>query len=248
MRDFQEFIDKKIAVESTDEFMQLCEDEGLLWNSGKKPTEQKIHPYVTFRANGDDAISSSCIDHFKRKGYEIVPASEFLTPSSPTIEIFQSKQTVVCLKKQDNKVVAVGKAKCNPDDQFNFDYGAKLAYERMEMDIVHRTIKMAGESLAQGLSDGMNGIKTLKNGMRIKKQDRYEVGDRVLIKKKWKSPIVVNQMDFMLGNVYEIVKTLGELNATNGNQYRMKVCDGDIKNFDYYWSVCDSDIKGKVIQ
>lgn len=29
MRDFQEFIDKKIAVEATDEFLQLCEKKVL---------------------------------------------------------------------------------------------------------------------------------------------------------------------------------------------------------------------------
>lgn len=246
MRDFQEFLDKKIAVEATDEFMRLCEDEGLQWNSGKKPTEQKIHPYITFRANGDDAISGDCLDYFKRKGYQIVTAAEFL-PKAPTIEIFQSKQTVVCLKKQDGKVVAAGKAKCNPEDEFDFDYGAKLAFERMQADIARRSMKSVGESIAKGISDGikgavdalkglsdeMNGIKTLKNGMRIKKQDKYEVGDRVLVKKKYTE-------QFRWGNMREFLGKEAIINCCDNTDEAFKVdgCD--------YWFKYNQ-IKGKVM-
>ena len=202
MRDFQEFINEKIAVSCSSakeniDFVKLCCKNGFKlgrsdcmdrFDKNKLWTAGRIFKDEIFNDNNDKSFLSE---------YKIVQASEFLQPQA-TIEIFQSKQTVVCLKKQDGKVVAVGKARCNPEDEFDFDYGAKLAFERMEMDITRRNIVSAGECLARGLKEGikgavdalkelsdeMNGIKTLKNGMRIKKQDVYEVGDRVLLKKR----------------------------------------------------------------
>ena len=79
------------------------------------------------------------------------------------------------------------------------------------------------------------------------KQDVYAVGDIVLIKKKWKSSIPVPDMDFMLGNAYEIIRDRGEQGIEDGHRYRLKVCSGDIKSYADYWEVCHSDIKGKVI-
>lgn len=187
--------------------------------------------------------------YYEHLGYEIVPAAEFLTQSTPTIEIFQSKRTVVCLKKQDNKVVAVGKARCNPEDEFDFDYGSKLAFERMEMDITRRNIVNAGECLARGLKEGikgavdalkelsdeMNGIKTLKNGMRIKKQDVYEVGDRVLLKKKIIDMFLENGVS--VESIVEIKRFCDDECCINGI-----TC-----NSGYPRGVSNSGIKGKVI-
>lgn len=46
------------------------------------------------------------------------------------IEIFRSGKTVIALKRTNGKVVAKGVAKCHPDDEFDFDIGARLAMER----------------------------------------------------------------------------------------------------------------------
>ena len=84
--------------------------------------------------------------------------------------------------------------------------------------------------------------------MRIKKQDKYEVGDVVLIKKEWKSSILKpTTMNSMLGNTYEIME-VGDDNVIKGNgvKYKLKVRN-EGTHWDEYWFVCQSDIKGKVL-
>ena len=207
MRDFQEFINKKIAVTFADKkelraFLELCKENNMTWRT-RAPATEPLSDCIWFKRILTKSIRHEGVlfysepEYYKRSGHEIIPAAEFLTQPTPTIEIFQSKQTVVCLKKQDNKVVAVGKAKCNPADEFDFKTGSDLAYSRMNSDEWKRNnpesqkMFVAGKLALDGFMEGMqnvadalNGVKTLKNGMRIKKQDVYEVGDRVLMKKK----------------------------------------------------------------
>ena len=224
MRKFQEFLDKKVVVSFSDkneqlEFMKLCERNGLLWQSGLKPTEYNCCVISVVR-HADDRLVCGVITLYKRDGFEVVPASEFLH-QPPTIEIFQSKRTVVCLKKQDGKVVAVGKAKCSPEDVFDFEFGATLAFQRM--------IGMKPEV-------EVRGVKTLKNGIKIRKQDKYEIGDRVLIKKKSR---------FSLGKEYRgkivTIKERKKHDATGDEGYGI---DEDNGFFIWY----DEEIKGKVIE
>lgn len=233
MRDFQEFIDKNIAVTFADKkelrvFLDICKENNLTWGMNAPATE----PFLKENGRWLGKILEKSIryervllysepEYYKRRYHEIVPAAEFLT-KAPTIEIFQSKQTVVCLKKQDGKVVAVGKARCNPEDEFDFEYGAYLAFTRM-LDIGKFRERI----------NKTDGIKTLKNGMRIKKQDKYEVGDRVLIKKK---------PDRSYGKEhYGKTATIIEIkpNISGNKSY---VLDIDTR---YLW--IDKDIKGKVM-
>lgn len=51
---------------------------------------------------------------------------------TPTVCIFQSdEKTVVALLKEDGKVLRKGLAKCNDTDEFSFETGAKLAFDRL---------------------------------------------------------------------------------------------------------------------
>jgi len=177
MRNFKEFIDRKVAVvfdseKEIDKFYELCVKNNKINESIITRKDDVLKSFVYFSKEYQIPL----INYYGGEDYLKVKASEFLTQSTTTIEIFQSKQTVICLKKLDGKVVAVGKAKCNPDDAFDFEFGATLAFQRM--------IGMEPLKPPFDISDCEQGIKTLKNGMKIRKQDRYEVGDKVLMKKK----------------------------------------------------------------
>lgn len=231
MRDFKEFLTGDVVVtfsseEELKEFLKLCESKNVTWHGGDPATS--FTP--DFKSEGirydrfDKGLWKGSLRNYSiERNHQFVSANEFLFPEE-RVEIFRSKNAVVCLKKVGGKVVGRGKAKCCPSDTFDFDYGAELAFERML---------------------GKKSVKTPKKT--IVKQDVYAVGDIVLIKKKWKSGIQVSDMDFMLGNAYEVVRDMGERNIKEGHQYRLKVCSGNIKSFNDYWVVCHSDIKGKVV-
>lgn len=235
MRNFQEFIDKKIAVSFADEkeqmeFLKLCKENGLKWrgmdttSSMYKPLWMGFStPIVENYYGNEKGILSTGMSPLRKDEFKIVPASEFLTQSAPTIEIFQSKQTVVCLKKQDGKVVAVGKAKCNPDDAFDFEFGATLAFQRM--------IGMEPLKPPFDISEYEQGVKTLKNGMKIRKQDRYKAGDKVLMKKKT-GLTLLDEMKDCVGKVCTIKDLDGGIELEESGGY----------------CFLNGDIKGKVIE
>ena len=236
MRDFKEFLNGDVVVtfsseEEVKEFLKLCESKNITWHGGDPATVYT----PDFKSDGirfdkyDRGMWNGSLDGYRHIGYhKFIPASKFLVPEE-RIEIFRSKNAIVCLKRVGGRVVAKGVARYNPHDAdeglpFNYDYGAELAFERML---------------------GKKSVKTPKKT--IVKQDVYAVGDIVLIKKKWKSDIPVSDMDFMLGNAYEVVRDIGERSIKEGHQYRLKVCSGDMKSYADYWEVCHSDIKGKVV-
>ena len=250
MRDFQEFIEKKIAVINSLEFMQLCEEKGIKWCGGDLPTARGFEHYqcVEFNKNRNPAgITGSRLTYYENlNGYEIVPASEFLQRQT-TIEIFQSKQTVVCLKKENGKVIARGVARCSKDDVFNFDYGSTIAFKRMLVDSKNKELM---EDFIMPKSDHIQGgsvdavlpkIKTLKDGTKIIKQDCYEVGDKVLIKKKFVSGTQNDRgaMDKWLGKIMTV--------RISGNcTYRMIEDVNALFGSGWSWNI--KDIKGKVIE
>lgn len=102
------------------------------------------------------------------------------------IELYD--KTVIVIYRKDNHVIAHNKvtgkkgiAKCNPEDTFDFNIGAKLAFER------------------------------LMSTNRIVKQDKYEVGDKVKIIDKWVDGCDENldgKMDKHLGTVMTIRKII----------------------------------------
>lgn len=87
-------------------------------------------------------------------------------------------------------------------------------------------------------------IKTLKDGTKIIKQEKYEAWDNILIKNKFHSGIQLVDMDFMPGNVFNVLQVKPDRETNNGIEhcYRVDVGDG------FSWCVCQSDIKGKVIE
>ena len=254
MRDFKEFMNDKIAVvfksESEQlEFFELCEKHKMEWANGKKPKELRpdiSFPVHNFFYNKHLGYSGDGIKCDTLAGIEIVPASEFLQPQT-TIEIFQSKQTVVCLKKENGKVIARGVARCSKDDVFNFDYGSTIAFKRMLVDSKR---KESMKDFVMPKSDHIQGdavdailpkIKKLKDGTKIIKQDKYEVGDKVLIEKKFVSGTQNDrgEMDKWLG---KIMTVRASWNCT----YRMIEDENELFGSGWSWNI--KDIEGKVIK
>ena len=95
-----------------------------------------------------------------RKGYEVydevhkrswyIKENDF-EPVNETIVIYRKDLKVIALDKSTGKKAI---ARCCPEDTFDFETGAKLAFERLTAEPLPKTIK----------------------------QDSYEVGDKVLIK------------------------------------------------------------------
>lgn len=61
------------------------------------------------------------------------------------IEGFKNKNATICLMKKDGKVIAKGVAKCCPDDDYDFEFGIRLAFFRMmELstdELLHEPVK-----------------------------------------------------------------------------------------------------------
>jgi len=280
VREFEDFMSEEIIVEAKDEkemmvFLRLCEENGIIWKgTGNKPTEKPKFPIIRVGIeNGKLAEGWICTVR------GVVPASEFLANNRKTdIRITSHGKTTVCLKYENGKVVARGVARCNPEDKWDADYGAKLAFDRMmdrEKEINWgKSLKDAGEKIAKqfaasqvnilhgvearSLSNKENGIevsphghingdavdtilpkepkiKTLKDGTRIVKQDKYVVGDLVVFK-KGKKP-------HGFPNFCTIAKELESFGRIS-NTFRF-VKDGQLYQNHMWWH--QDIIKGKVI-
>lgn len=141
------FINEKIAIkcetnEELNYFLKRCEKEGLKWFSGAKPTDfiPSILPcYIYYNRYGNNELL--CGETYPCKWKPITYKDYF-------------KIEEITITRYDNKVVAkygdkVGVAKCNQDDEFNFEIGAKLAFDRLfdaeDDDIPNRRIVKANE-------------------------------------------------------------------------------------------------------
>lgn len=148
-------------------------------------------------------------------------------PDDTKIEIFRSGKTVIALKRTKGKVVAKGVAKCHPDDEFDFDTGARLAMER-----------------CVGKADTATTGKHVGN-TKIVKQDRYEVGDKVKIVDKWVSGTQnrLRKMDKWLGKVMTI-----RGGFSNSHTYWMEEDADENGSYGHGWLWNDKDIEGKVVE
>lgn len=229
MRNFKDFMDKDIAVSFADEneqmeFAKLCDKNSIQWPASGKATKLPHH-FCNLNCCTYGKLEYAQERYFKEEGYEIVPASEFLTQSHPEtdIRIFSRGRSTICLKYENGKVVARGVAKCHMDDEWNANVGADIAFDRMKMDERHKAL----------MKTGSDCIKTLKNGMKIRKQDKYEVGDKVLMKKKT-SLNLLNEMKYCTGKVCTI-KNLDDMSGVE-----LEESGG--------YCFLNNDIKGKVIE
>lgn len=131
----------------------------------------------------------------------------------------------IVIYRKDSDVIALDKrtgektiAKCSPDDEFDFNVGAKLAFERL------------GE-----------------RKYRIVKQDEYEVGDKVKFVDKWSTGTNEDNFgrhDDFLGDILTIEDIKIGLTTT---YYKIKEShrkEGNLKN----WWFNDNCIEGKAVE
>ena len=104
----------------------------------------------------EDEWRGICFGHCKReKGYWCCDDMLELVRKKPNecIVIYRKDSEVIAMDKSTGRT---GVAKCSPDDEFDFNIGAKLAFERLQ-----------------------------EKKYRIVKQNKYEVGDKVKFVDKW---------------------------------------------------------------
>lgn len=242
----KDFIDEKIVVHAKDknelrEFLNACVRNGIIRESIiRVALNYSVEPFLIGLKNGNLTGYKWVSDN-----REVVPASEFISPQID-IRITSHGKTTVCLKYVNGKVVARGVARCNPDDEWVADFGAKLAFDRMmgvidlkkEMEtglqnfflkhqprVFNCNLKM-NYSNADAKTPKEHKIKTLKDGTRIIKKDNYSIGD-VIIFKKTAIPAKLERIDIITERSSD-----GELFKYSGSG-------------DFWWS--KDRIKGKVI-
>lgn len=139
------------------------------------------------------------------------------------IEIFRNGKAVIAIKRTNGKIVSKGVAKCHPDDEFDFDIGARLAMERC-----------VGKAAEESTDKPVSNVK-------IVKQDRYEIGDKVKIVDEWVSGAqnMLGKMDKWLGKVMTIRRVDSMCN------YKMEE-DADENGSGWFWFI--DDIEGKVVE
>ena len=118
-------------------------------------SDKKGLPYAV-EFEEEDEYRGTCLGHCKSKrGYWCCDGMLELVERKPNecIVIYRKDSDVIALDKRTGKKSI---AKCSPDDEFDFNIGAKLAFERL------------GEKK-----------------YRIVKQNEYEVGDKVKFVDKW---------------------------------------------------------------
>lgn len=152
MREIYEFTRRKIAVTFDNKndmlrFLEMCTQIGLKWNCGERANDyypkctgaenvalfcgfpKKQNNFLTF-ANKFRIYAGT-----EESKWKLINAKEFFTDEpkkqEKRIEIFADGRTVVALTFDGKRVISHGVAKCAPEDDFDFETGAKIAFDRM---------------------------------------------------------------------------------------------------------------------
>ncbi len=143
MYTMKDFIEKPIAVrvgqDHKEEFLKMCEAEGLKWMSGCKATL-----FTPDHACGEDLCIAYSIPNFPaglgwERGYQYslhnITVVDFkdIKPNEPRYQIIIDcdGKTTTAKMMVDGKEVKTGVAKYNPADKFDFSIGAKVAFDRL---------------------------------------------------------------------------------------------------------------------
>lgn len=128
----KDFIENEIAVKFKNEeeqmkFLKECEKEGLKWRNREKPTEFKpnFRVVIAYGMVGDG------ISYGNSRNWQTVNFSDFVFADNNEIHITTDGVVTHAILKENGKVAKRSKAICSPQDEFNFEYGAKLAFDRL---------------------------------------------------------------------------------------------------------------------
>lgn len=120
----------------------------------------------------DDYINGHCCDGSVIDGYGWyvgVDALE-LVKDDETIVIYRKGDEVVALDKRTGKKAV---AKCSPDDTFDFNVGAKLAFERLTNNVTFRLLCIEDSILAEKgkVYEFIDGVTTWRDGTHSNEYD-----------------------------------------------------------------------------
>lgn len=141
---WNEFKEEKIAIEVSNEkeckeFLKECEKNNIKWGYDRKATDfippLSVPASIVYNFFYDYNLGYSRSGFFKENGYKIIKWSDAKNCNSrEEIIVYRSGNEVIALHKENGETVKSAKSKCNPEDEFNFNVGVKLAFERLMND------------------------------------------------------------------------------------------------------------------
>lgn len=136
----EEFKKGKTAVKFNDkkevnQFMDICDGFGIAWEDSGKTTDRsytnthKVECVYFCRTDRSQGILHGSEWARNKKGYKIVNFADI--NKSKSIHITMHANTVHAILKENDKVIKRTKAVCNESDEFDFEHGARLAFDRL---------------------------------------------------------------------------------------------------------------------
>lgn len=135
-----DFINNKLAVrvnkDNILDFLKMCEEKGLVWDSGNKATD-----FVPSEAEcigfGYDSINTltyaSCAGEYlyTSAGYTFVDFSQIINPTKYQIIIDSDGDTTTAKMVVNGEKIATATAKHNPVDKTDWEFWAKGVFDRL---------------------------------------------------------------------------------------------------------------------
>ena len=109
--------------------LKKMERQGIMWLSGQKPTEVNYSaPIGLFvKTNKDLWKRNNKTEYVSCNSYQPKSVREFLGEQEKII-IYRDGQKVIALDKRTGEKA---EARCNPSDPFDFNIGARIAFDRL---------------------------------------------------------------------------------------------------------------------
>jgi len=210
--------DRDFKVKCIKDYSGCCRKA---WSKGK------IYEYVDGSCTREDGLVSCGYDSFddlmKHNSYyndylELVTETE-----SQLIIIYKKGNQVVATYKEGKEIIKTEIARCCPTDDFIFNEGAKIAFDRL-----------------MGTVEVKDAIEDVELGFKIVKQDKYNIGDKVKIRSDLENNVTYGN-NSTTGNMISLFGKEVEIRtASNGYGY------GIVESLSYSWT--SEMIEGKIIK
>lgn len=166
------------TMDELDEFMKIYKNIGVV--------PFRNVPRKHFINNGDFCVRAvnysgmliavwETISYYRHKGYKVVEFKDLV--NRETIVIYRENNSVIALDKISGKRAV---AKCSPDDKFDFNIGAKLAFKRLTSAGIGDTVVVNDVHKTYNRYDRWAGLagfeENFKCGALPKNNKKYKVG------------------------------------------------------------------------
>ena len=111
--------------------LKKMERMGIRWLSGRKPTAANYGAPIGLFVEKDKTLSITFLDnkseYNSQNSYQPKSVREFLNEQEKIV-IYRDGQKVIAMNKRTGKKA---EARCNPSDPFDFNIGARIAFDRL---------------------------------------------------------------------------------------------------------------------